>query len=209
MNHYFSWFGLPGSFVLTILLSLLALVLALLSPSPSRWFCFAAMAASSIGDIFLMRFHGLERIFPNYFVIGAAFFMLAHLLYFNTYRLLAKKHSYPFMNTGVIIIAVIAVICLVYFTVICTQRAHFDWRRYFLAMIYLCMISLGSSMIFSYSFSHMHVNPFSLIAAIGALSFLISDLIIGLGLLAGIPRFDHLIWWFYPIGQVLIILFAF
>jgi short subunit fatty acids transporter len=28
MNNFFRWFGLPGSFVLTVLMSLLALVLA-------------------------------------------------------------------------------------------------------------------------------------------------------------------------------------
>jgi hypothetical protein len=45
--------------------------------------------------------------------------------------------------------------------------------------------------------------------AVGALSFFISDLIIGLDALAGISTFGHLIWWYYPIGQILLNVFAF
>ena len=47
MNRYFACFGLPGSLVLTGLMSLLALVLALCFPTPARWLCLAAMLFSS------------------------------------------------------------------------------------------------------------------------------------------------------------------
>ena len=55
MNRYFAWFGQPGAFVLTLLLSLFALIMALRRPQLDRWLCFGAKAFSSIGDIFLMR----------------------------------------------------------------------------------------------------------------------------------------------------------
>ena len=49
MHKYFSWFGLPGSMVLSGLLSLTALVLALCFHSKDRWLCCAAMLLSTIG----------------------------------------------------------------------------------------------------------------------------------------------------------------
>ena len=96
MDQYFRWFGLPGSVVLTGLMSVLALVRAVLQPTTARWVCFAAMFLSSIGDVFLARFAGLDRIFPNYFVIGAGFFMAAHLVYLLCFCL----KIIPFMPGG-------------------------------------------------------------------------------------------------------------
>jgi hypothetical protein len=49
-----------------------------------------------------------------------------------------------------------------------------------------------------------------LLTAAGALSFFISDLFIGLGVLCGVRSRFILggIWWFYPIGQLLLIVFT-
>lgn len=206
MDQYFRCFGLPGSFVLTVLMSLYALVLAVLHPSQARLLCLAAMLMSSVGDIFLMRFKGLDRIFPNYFVIGAAFFMAAHLLYMGCYALKIRQSGAPFWNGGVIAAAAIALACFVYFTGVCARR-H-DFSSYPLALAYLVVITLNCACIFSYSFSAFAAHPAAIAAAAGALSFLLSDLIIGLGMLAGINRYDDLIWWLYPVGQVLIITMA-
>lgn len=49
MQKYFEWFGLPGSFVLSMLLSLFALVMALIFPTGDRMLCLAAMAFSTMG----------------------------------------------------------------------------------------------------------------------------------------------------------------
>ena len=48
MSSYFQWFGLPGSLVLTGLLSLFALLLAVFCGGADRWICFAAMALSTL-----------------------------------------------------------------------------------------------------------------------------------------------------------------
>ena len=204
MSAYFKWFGLPGAFVLTCLMSLLALVLALIFQSKPRWFCFAAMLLSSVGDIFLMRFGKLHLYFPNYFMIGAAFFMAAHLLYFQTYRLLIIGRGYRIVNRGFVTGLGLAVICFGYFTIMCMRR-H-DFAQYGLCMLYLLLISLGLCMIFSFAFSAFKAQPLIIFAALGALSFFASDLIIGLDLLTGVKKYNDLIWWLYPIGQILIIL---
>ena len=207
MSSYFAWFGLPGTFVLTWLMTLLSIVLAVCRRRRHAYFCAAAMFISSCGDMFMTRFGNIEEIFPNYFIIGAAFFMLAHVMYTITYRTLAKSKGYRYFNGGVIVSLLIALACLVYFTVICAQRS--DFSMYFLCMLYLAVITVNCSTIFSYAWSSAKSRPVLVMCAVGALSFFLSDLIIGLDTLAGISDFGHLIWWLYPIGQILINVFAF
>lgn len=203
MSKYFEWFGLPGSFVLTLLMSVFALVMALIFPSHARWLCFAAMAFSSVGDIFLMRFGGLDKVFPNYFMIGAAFFMLAHLLYAACFTLRIRESGAAFFNAGAVIALVIAAVCFAYFAKLCMEPGRRD--QYPLILVYLIIISINCMSIFSYAYSSAGRHPMAILAAVGAVSFLLSDLIIGLGMAAGINQYDHLIWWLYPIGQILII----
>ena len=203
MNKYFAWFGLPGSFVLTMLLSLSALMLAVIKPKKDRWLVFAAMAMSSVGDLFMMNFGSLGRIFSDTFAMGAAAFMIAHLLYICAYRAMAKKRGCGFLNGGVAITGLIALGCVVYFTKSCMDRNNFN--RFGLAMAYLAVIGLNLATIFSYAWAGCRKNPLTLLAAIGAASFFASDFIIGLGMLASISRYNWLIWWLYPIGQILLI----
>jgi hypothetical protein len=74
-----------------------------------------------------------------------------------------------------------------------------------LCFVYAIIIGANCVTIFSYAWS---VRSWRSIAALGALSFFISDLIIGLNtLLIPIPdNWGDAIWWFYPIGQILILL---
>ena len=200
MDKYFAWFGLKGALVLTMLLSLSALGSAMVFPSTARWLCFAAMLMSSVGDIFLMHFRAIEKNIPNYFIFGAAFFMLAHVLYTACFGVKIRANGAAYFNGGAIIALVIAAACLIYFVSICQNKSQLP-----LAMVYLAIITLNCMTVFSYAWSSGMGRPLGLIAAVGALSFLASDLIIGFGLLASIHRYDWLIWWLYPIGQALLI----
>ena len=74
-----------------------------------------------------------------------------------------------------------------------------------LCVIYMCIIGCNCAVIFSYAWS---VKSIRSLAALGALSFFLSDLIIGVEALTGYTT-DFLwgmIWWLYPIGQFFIIL---
>ncbi len=204
MNRYFACFGLPGSLVLTGLMSLLALVLALCFPTPARWLCLAAMLFSSVGDIFLMHLPVIEKKLPNFFVFGAASFMVAHVLYALCYARLIRQSSAAIFNPGSAVMIAIAAAAAVWFIVSARKLGRMDQLPLILA--YIVMISLDAGMIFSYAWSQGLSNPLAVLAAIGAVSFFVSDLIIGLGLVMGITRYDHLIWWYYPIGQILMIL---
>lgn len=206
MAKYFAWFGLPGTFVITMLLSAFALLRALVRPKRAdRWICFAAMALSTCGDLFLTNFRGLMNRFPNGFVIGAAFFAVAHVVYLIAYRMLAKKRSIRFRNPGAAAGAVIFAGLLAYITWVCLERN--DFTMYPVALVYLPVISANCCTVLSYAWGSLRKRPWTLLAAVGALTFLASDFIIGLGLLAGISRYDYLIWWLYPIGQLLLIAF--
>ena len=204
MNRFFRCFGLPGSLVLTGLMSLLALALAICFPTPARWLCFAAMLLSSVGDVFLMHLPVIEKNLPNYFVFGAASFMVAHLLYALCYARLIRQSGAAIWNPGAMLMVCIAALVAAWFVFSAGKYGRMDQLPLILA--YIVMISLDAAMVFSYAWSQGLANPLAVLAAAGAVSFFVSDLIIGLGMVMGVSRYDHLIWWYYPIGQILMIL---
>ena len=207
MHEYFACFGLPGTFVLTWLMSLAAVILAVIRRKNYAYLCAAAMVVSSCGDMFTTRFGRIAEIFPNYLIIGASLFMVAHVLYTLSYRTLAKSKGFRYFNGGVITAIVLALACLVYFTVVCYQRN--DFSMYVLCMLYLTVITLNCATVFSYAWSAVKKKPYLIFCAVGALSFFVSDLLLGLEVLAGIYDYSFLVWWFYPIGQILLNVFAF
>lgn len=191
--------------MLTCLMSLYALVMAVIFRSPDRWICFAAMFVSSLGDIVLMNFKGLmnRSKIPKLY-IGAVLFMIAHVLYFFSYLNLIRAGEFSYINAGFIIAIIICAAALISLSVLFTKNSA-PLATYIIAFIYVIVIALASTAIFSLSFS---MGKLYLIAALGSLSFIVSDYFIGLNALGGISRYEHLIWWFYPIGQILIITFA-
>jgi len=203
MDKYFRIGALPGAFVLTISLSAVSLILALFCPTLDRWFCLAAMLFSSAGDIFLMDFRGLSKKLPNYFILGAICFMLAHILYIFSFSQLLRFGGYPLLNPGFAAALLLGIALLINFLKTMTDRSSLP-----LALVYLAIIIANCSVIFSCAWATVPTRPLSILAPLGALSFLFSDAIIGLGLLSGNHRFDHLIWWFYPLGQLLLIFSA-
>lgn len=196
---------LPGKFVLTILMSLFAIILALLFPGADRFLCMAAMLISTVGDIFMMDFRSLSKYYPDYFVIGAILFMAAHLVYSTAFFYLIFVRGYSLINAGFFCAAALIAAAFVLFTYLTVKTRRFRIGMYILSVAYLIIIGANCCAIFSYAYSAK--GP-ALLAAAGALSFFISDAIIGLDKLAGItsPLLDELIWWFYPIGQILILI---
>lgn len=203
MEKYFGWFGWPGAVVLTSLISALALTLALFDPTPVRWICFAAMALSSVGDIFLAHLKKLNEKFKNCFLIGAVFFMAAHLVYVLCFGMKLYQTGGTIQNPGAAAAGVIGLAALALMLTLSVKTG----RRQSLPLIfiYLAVILANCAVVFSYAWAR-GLSFSAVCAAVGVLSFLLSDLIIGLNLAGGIHRYDHLIWWLYPVGQVLLIL---
>ena len=206
MDVYFRWFGLPGAVVLTTLLSAFALLRACVDPTPVHWVCFAAMALSSVGDVFLAHLKRLNARFKNCFLIGAVFFMAAHLIYALCYGMKISAAGTAFLNTGTVLAGCIGLLSLVLMLTLCICRQN--TKSLPLILIYLAIILFNCTIVFSYAAAQGFSSPSAVCAALGVLSFLLSDLVIGLNLAGNIHRFDKLIWWLYPIGQILLILGA-
>ena len=206
MDKFFRWFGLPGAVVLTALLSTTALLRALFVPSAVHWLCFAAMLCSSAGDLFLAHLKALTSRIKNCFTIGCIWFMISHSLYALCYGMKSADLGMPVFNVGTVIallIGVLASAALIFLAVSLKNT-----KKLPLVLIYLCVILLNCAAVFSYAFSAAARSVFAVFAAIGVFSFLLSDFIIGLNLTGKLHRFDALVWWLYPIGQILLILGA-
>lgn len=206
MSRYFEWFGLRGSLVLTVLMSVFALVLAVVFPQQARWICFAAMVLSSAGDVFLMDFQCINRLLPvPAFYAGAVAFMLAHLVYAAAFLVEIRAGGYRFMNPGfyAALAFILAVGAALFGTAL--KKGRINPSMLVLCIVYAVIISVNCTTICSYAWS---VRSWRSIAALGALSFFVSDLIIGVNkLLMPVSDFwNDAIWWFYPIGQILILL---
>lgn len=204
MDKLFRWFGLPGSVVLTALMSFLALARALLLPTPARWLCFAAMALSSIGDLFLGHLKFLTSHFRHCFEIGVGFFMASHIMYALCYSVKSLDIDAPIWNAGAAAAFLFGILAASVLAGISFR--HNRTKNLPLVLIYLCAITLNCATVFSYAWSQRLSSFSSVFAAVGVFSFMLSDFIIGLGLTGKIHRYDALTWWFYPIGQILLIL---
>ncbi len=205
MDRFFSIGKLTGSEILTSLMSLYAFILAVIFKDTHRWVCFAAMFLSSIGDIILNRYTWLsKKLGKKAFPVGGTFFASAHFVYAATYYLQIKSHGFNVFNSGYFTALVISVAAGVSLVIMGKNKKN-NALMYAGGLVYLCLITCASSMIFSFSFS---MGGVYLIAAVGSLSFFISDYIIGINKFGNIKKFDWLVWWFYPIGQILIITFG-
>ncbi len=207
MDAFFGWFGLPGTFVLTVLLSLLALTLALIFRTRDRTFAAAAMLVCSLGDLVMTNFGNIRRFlpFPGLY-LGAALFIVGHLLYIAAFASLIRKNRYPVytraFGMGVVLTAAVFAAVVVFMV---TGDTFPGAAMAAVCGIYACVIGASLSLIWSYAYSERTVRS---VAAAGVLVFFLSDLIIGMGALCQVNQFDSLIWWLYPIGQLLLILCA-
>ena len=205
MHQWFDWFGLGGKFTLTVLLSLMALVLALVFRSRTRWICFAGMFCSSMGDIILTNWRGFgDRLPLPAFYVGMACFVAAHILYAAAFSGPAKQNGNR-ANPGFWLALVLAALggAGVIAATLCLPQV--DWIMFAACFVYLCIIGWMLMNVFSLAWS---ARGWRIATAVGAFSFFVSDLILGLDELAHMTAYSAGIWWFYPIGQLLLLLFA-
>jgi len=208
MDRYFCWFGLPGGVVLSGLLSLLATGLAAGFRTKDRWICMAAMLLSTVGDIFMSHHWDISHIIPvPPFFMGAAFFILAHIVYIFAFSSLIREKEYMLVNPGFWAAIVFVLACGVLVIAKSISGGSVNWGMMLLCVVYMCIIGTNCAFISSFAWSIKSIRS---IAALGAVSFFLSDLIIGYNVLVGYPgdAVWGLIWWFYPIGQFFMILCA-
>lgn len=208
MTRWFRWFRQPGTFVLTVLLSLTALVLALVRRTPQQVLCCAGMLASTMGDLINTNWRGMGSRLPFPALYGgAACFAVAHSFYTAAFAAVLRSGGLPLVNTGFLLAAVCVLAAGALVSVLCFCQKNVNRLTYAVCLVYLCFV--GSTLAAAFACGAAD-GGLHLLAAVGALSFFVSDLLIGLNVLCGVQNDFVLkgVWWFYPIGQLLLIVFV-
>lgn len=205
MHRFFRWFGLPGRLVLSVLMSLYAIILAITVISTGALLCMLAMLLSTLGDIILMDYKPITGKLPaSGFTAGAIAFAAAHCVYTAAYVTRIKALGSSYINIGFYIgIALFACSVITLFLLKSGNKKDIG-KMLLLGICYLALISTNCTTVFSYGISRGGVGY---LAIAGAVSFFISDFFIALDKIGGI-KLKHrtdIIWWFYPIGQILLL----
>lgn len=164
-----------------------------------------AMAASSIGDMFMMNQIRMRILPLSGFIAGALFFAIAHLFYSAAYswRFYADMGAPIHLNPGTVIGLLLLAELVLLFWGICIRKKNYDF--FWVIPVYLCFIGINCCTVFTYTWAAAASRPSAIGAAMGAIAFLFSDCCIGLNRVAGLRWMGKLVWIFYPIGQFLLI----
>lgn len=190
--------------IISFILSGLAVFLYIRYKGSERKWCMFAMLSSTLGDIFMTDIVGMgsASTYP-----GAAFFILAHILYALCFIKASKRKGYVMMNKGMTV-----GIMLTGFTAMLMAAAMFkvtgQVQGMFLPLIgYLLFIGFNLSCQFSYAYSEGGKRGFLIL---GMFLFIVSDFLVFMPMLnvcEGTPSFNDWIWFTYIPAQLLIILF--
>lgn len=169
--------------------------------SYERTICLIAMAFCFIGDVALNCMPLNKR--PHWLLyLGAFFFMIAHLVYAYAYYTLISNNSYEFFNPGAYMaIGFMVLILIAIFIFILKFNVSVKPVMLIVFGFYAVIIGINFVTICSYSWS---AKAFSFV---GALSFLISDLIIGIETIFKVKSdiLRKMVWIFYPVGQIIML----
>ena len=211
----------PWKFKIVGALCFYSLVMFAYMPSTDRLLCAVAMFVSAVGDLFLGHVFSLKKYGITDFNMGAAAFGAAHLIYALAYVVKMKQNPIlmRYINAGTGTAILICVTCLLLFSGICIYRK--DYRYLWVIIAYVCLISVNCTVVLSYAWAYVfqteicpvgtevswHLKQINgaIGAAVGVLSFLISDVCLGLNRVAGRKGAYKFVWIFYPIGQFLLI----
>ena len=190
--------------IISFILSGLAVFLYVRYKGSERKWCMFAMLSSTLGDIFMTDIIGMG---PASTYPGAAFFILAHILYALCFIRASRRKGYGMMNKGMIV-----GIMLTVFTAMLMAAAMIkvtgQMQGMFLPLIaYLLFIGFNLSCQFSYAYSEGGKRGFLIL---GMFLFIVSDFLVFMPMLnvcEGTPSFNDWIWFTYIPAQLLIILF--
>lgn len=194
----------PVKVLISAILSGTSVALYLKFKGTERKWCMFAMLASTLGDVFMTDILGLGDIstYP-----GAAFFIIAHIIYALCFYKAIKRKGYALMNKGmqVGILMVITTAGLLYAVMLLkTGKVQ---SMFFPLLIYLLFIGVNLCMQFSYGYSEGGKRG---LLILGMFLFLLSDFLVFLPMInvcEGTHEFNNWIWYTYIPAQLLIILF--
>ena len=189
-------------------LLIIAIIAFVLRKSEAALLCAIAMFFSLLGDFSLNPPSGKTRSNKKMY-IGAGFFMIAHIIYAIAYCRMIYLSGMKFFNP----LALIAVAFMIMFMLICLvcvthskHRKSLGIAMFFVFGVYVLII--GGNFVTIWSYAGNHIGTLQSLCALGALSFLSSDFIIGVETVFKVKNdiLRKLVWILYPLGQILIIL---
>ncbi|MCQ2795499.1 MAG: lysoplasmalogenase [Bacilli bacterium] len=191
---------IPKSIVMSLIL-IIAIILAItLKSQRNRILVIFATLFGLIGDV-IMALDASWRV-----MVGGSFFLLEHIVYIAMLVLLIKKEKINLRNNigfyiGVafFVISVVTIEALA-FTMVEKQNIVLA----ILVAIYILGLSTHLSLNFAYSYKKKGTYY---LFALGMLIFFITDIWVFLSALKINTYASSLIWYFYPIGQLLLVLF--
>ncbi|MCQ2793764.1 MAG: lysoplasmalogenase family protein [Bacilli bacterium] len=192
---------IPDSLWVMLLLLVISIVLAIaLKEQKNRIYVIFGTLFGLTGDVFL----GIHGISWRAFAGGAAF-LVEHIIYIVMLFSLIKKEKLKIFNIGFyigIIFFVITTITIeaLAFTVVKDQNIALGC----LVPFYILGLSLNLALNFSYSYQKKGTYYFF---ALGMLIFFVTDIWVFLNVLHINGDLSKFIWYFYQIGQLLLIIF--
>ena len=197
----------PGKITLSFLMLLFAIIMAINFRTIDRTVCLFAMFFSFIGDISLNHKREHSKQSTRDLLIGGTAFIIAHLGYCIAYYIKLTVEGFEFANLG----SFFAIILLITITVIFLLKAPTEQKQlklFYFGIMYLWFTGIDYITIFSYAYSVRY--SISIIVFWGGMMFLASDLIIGMEKFWGVKSklLRELVWWLYPIGQIILIAMA-
>ena len=199
---------IPGKITLSFLMLVYAIILFVVIRSHDRYICFIAMFFSFIGDIALNHNPDHSKQTNRDFIIGGVSFIVAHVFYCIAYNSKITISGYEVFNPGTefaIMILLFVTAMMIIWNI--SKKNNFINKLFYFGLAYLWITGINYITIFSYSYS---VKGIQSIAAFGGLMFLASDIIIGMEKFFGLKSKTarELVWWLYPIGQLILITMA-
>ena len=190
--------------VLSFILSTIAIFMYIKFNGTNRKLCMFAMLSSTLGDIFMTDILHIGSM-STYF--GAAFFILAHIIYALCFIFAIKTKQYRYFNYGFYIGLVIVLITVIALTLLMFIKTDRIQGMYIPLLAYLFFIGLNLVSQYSYAYSEKNTRLFLML---GMFLFIISDFLVFLPMLnicQESMNYNDLIWFTYVPAQLLITIF--
>lgn len=209
MAKYFRWFGLKGELVLTLILSSLAVLFAVLYHTPDRFVRMAAMLLCTGGDLIIMNFKGVRRYLKHLLPAGATLFAFGHICYMLSYGMLFLKNGYSLITNGKVNGGLVTGLLFIGTGMILGCIACVKWgrkRMIPLVLVYGTVLGANCCMILSYAWAAAYTGVLAITAGLGVVVFVISDFGVVMERLDRRHNWHTFVWWLYPIGQLLMVI---
>lgn len=188
--------------IISLSLSLLSVVLYFALKGEERKRCMYAMLLCTVGDFFMVNFFPIGEM-STY--IGAAFFMIGHVIYGLAFIKASKRKNYVIFNKAMKLGIASVILCTIVLGILAFVVPETPQIvMYCLILVYIAVIAFNLASQFSYAYSEKGTRYFLIVAMS---LFFVSDFVIFLNMLSITPAYNDFVWATYIPAQLLIILF--